>query len=579
MTIRKRLDNLGTGAQSLAVPAEDFRDFTFANAVRFWARANPDFFKGTVVAGGGGVGARRGMRRFGMGRRTVGIVLASFFLFALSGGEVSAQSQPEGQLTVAFDASIAASFIDPVEIPGGVATPFVFLYALHDALVKPLPGNNMAPCLAESWRESPDGLTYEFKLREGLKFHNGDPFTAEDVKFSFHRYRGISAKLLHERVKAVEVIDPHRVRFVLRAPWPDFLVFYATPASAAAWIVPKKYIEKVGEDGFKRQPVGLGPYRFVRMSPGVELVLEANEQYWRKKPSIKRIVIKGIPDRTTRLAMLKTGEADIGYLMIGVEAATIKADPKLRLAQVIGSGTSWLEFPEQWKPQSPWHDRRVRLAANLAIDKQGINEAERLGYSRLTGSIIPSVMDFALRFEPYPYDPTQAKRLLAEAGYPNGFDGGDLTPIPALTTFGETVVNSLAAVGIRTRVRTMERATFLESWRAKKLHGLVLLSTAAIGNAATRIETFVVSTSPYAYGGHPDIDELFLTQAQERDRKKREALLHQIQRLMHERVMHGPIFEPATLHGVGPRVEEPAVGLNPLLYFAAPYEDMRLKKP
>jgi peptide/nickel transport system substrate-binding protein len=103
--------------------------------------------------------------------------------------------------------------------------------------------------------------------------------------------------------------------------------------------------------------------------------------------------------------------------------------------------------------------------------------------------------------------------------------------------------------------------------------------TAAPGNAATRLESFVISTAPYASGGYPDIDELFRQQAQERDRKKRETVLYQIQRLMHERVMFAPIFEPATLHGVGPRVEEPAIGLNPQLYFAAPYEDMRLKKP
>jgi peptide/nickel transport system substrate-binding protein len=513
-----------------------------------------------------------------MGPRLVWIALVSLVLTASPSAVSLAQGQPDGQLTIAFDASIAPSFLDPAETPG-LGTPFVFLYALHDALIKPLPGNDMAPCLAESWRESPDGLTYEFKLREGLKFHNGDPFTAEDVKFSFHRYRGASAKLLQERVKSVDVVDPARVRFTLHKPWPDFLVFYATPATGAAWIVPRKYIEKVGEDGFKRQPVGLGPYRFVRMDPGQEITLEANEQYWRKKPSIKRVVIKGVPDRTTRLAMLKTGEADIGYLMVGVEASTIKADPKLRLAQVIPSATWWLEFPEQWKPKSPWADRRVRLAANLALDKQGINEAERLGYSRLTGSIIPSIMDFALRIEPYPHDPARARRLLAEAGYPGGFDGGDVTPLPPFTTMGEAFANNLAGVGIKTRVRTMERATFLESWRAKKLSGLIANATAAQGNAATRIEAFVVSGSAYAYGGYPDLDDLFAQQAQERDRKKREALLVQIQRLMHERVMHAPIFEPATLHGVGPRVEEPAIGLNPLLYFAAPYEEMRLKKP
>src|SRR3989454_6892733 len=492
-----------------------------------------------------------------------GAVFASFFLLlATWGGEATGETRPDGELTIALDASIAPTFLDPAET-SGLSTPFVFLYALHDALIKPLPGNNMAPCLAESWKESPEGLVYEFKLREGLRFHNGDPFTAEDVKFSFHRYRGVSARLLHERVKAVQLIDPHRVRFVLHTPWPDFLAFYASPATGAAWIVPKKYIEKVGEDGFSRQPVGLGPYRFVRMNPGVELVLEANEQYWRKKPSIKRIVIKGVPDRTTRLGMLKTGEADIGYLMVGVEAATIKADPRLRLAKVIPSATWWVEFLEQWKPRSPWHDRRVRLAANLAIDKQGINDAERLGFSRLTGSIVPSVMEFALRIEPDPHDVPQARRLLAEAGYPNGFDAGDINPLPPFTTMGEVAANYLAAVGIRSRVRSMERAAFLEAWRSKKLQGVIVTASAAPGNAPARLEAFVLGSAPYAYGGYPDPDDLFPPQGQERDRKKREALLHQIQRLMHERVMHGPIFEPATLHRGGPRGEGPAVGLEP----------------
>jgi len=308
-------------------------------------------------------------------------------------------------------------------------------------------------------------------------------------------------------------------------------------------------------------------------------VLEANEQYWRKKPSIKTLVIKGVPDRTTRLAMLKTGEADIGYLMVGIEASTIKNDPKLRLARVIPPATWWLDFPEQFNPKSPWHDRRVRLAATMAVDKQALNEAERLGFSRLTGSIIPSGMEFALRIEPYPYDPTHAKRLLTEAGYPNGFDAGDITPLPPFVTMGEGVANYLAAVGIRGRVRGMERATYMEAWRTRTRQGVLVTVTAAPGNAASRIENFVISTASYATGGHADIDELFRQQAQERDRKKRETLLHQIQRLMYERVMYGGIFEPATLHGIGPRVEEPGVGLSQQLYFTSPWEDMRLRKP
>jgi peptide/nickel transport system substrate-binding protein len=502
----------------------------------------------------------------------VGVVIA------LIGVNVTAASQPAGQLTIAFDTTIAPTYLDPAETTG-IAAPFVFLYALHDALLKPLPGNSMTPCLAESWTESADGLVYEFTLRQGLTFHNGDPFTAEDVKFSFLRYKGTSAKLLHDKVKAVEVIDAHHVRFVLHAPWPDFLTFYATPATGAAWIVPKRYLEQVGDDGFKRHPIGLGPYRFIRADPGVELVLEANERYWRKSPSIKRIIFKGVPERPTRLAMLKTGEADLATFMIGDEGATVKGDPKLRLGVIIAAVTWWMEFPEQWDPISPWRDRRVRWAANLAIDKQAIIEVERLGFRRPTGSIVPSTLEFALPLEPFPYDPAQARRLLAEAGYPNGFEAGDLTPIPPFFTMGETVGNYLGAVGIRTKMRTMERAAFLSAWREKKLKGLILTGSGAFGNAATRIDTYGVSTGAYAYGGHPDIDALFREQAVERDRTKRETLLHQLQRLMQQRLMHAPIAEPAALHGVGPRVEEPGVGLIPLFAYFGPYEEMRLKGP
>ena len=221
----------------------------------------------------------------------------------------------------------------------------------------------------------------------------------------------------------------------------------------------------------------------------------------------------------------------------------------------------------------------MRLAANLAIDRQAINEAERMGLGRPTGSIIPSSMEFALPLEPVPYDPARAKRLLAEAGYPNGFDAGDFNPAPPFYTMAEAIGNYLAAIGIRTQIRTMERAAFMTAWREKKLKGLLMVATAAAGSAATRIETFVVSTGTYAYGGSPDLDALFQQQAIERDHSKRQALLHQMQRLMSERVMYAPVFEPATLHGVGPRVAEPAVGLSAQLYFAAPYEEMRLRKP
>src|SRR5262249_24456347 len=131
----------------------------------------------------------RRLRRSDMRALTRGMVLVSFFLLAGWYGSAGAQSQSGGRVTVAFAAAIAPAVPGPAETPG-IGTPFVFLYAMHDALIKPLPRNDMAPCLAESWKESPDGLVYEFKLRPGLKFHNGDPFTADDVKFTFQRYKG-----------------------------------------------------------------------------------------------------------------------------------------------------------------------------------------------------------------------------------------------------------------------------------------------------------------------------------------------------------------------------------------------------
>src|SRR5262249_2338621 len=157
---------------------------------------------------------------------------------------------------------------------------------------------------------------YEFVLREGAKFHTGDAVIAEDVKFSFERYRGASSALMKERVAAIETPDARHVRFKLKEPWPDFLNFYGS-ATGAGWIVPKKYVEKVGEDGYKKAPVGAGPYKFVSFTPGVELTLEAFDQYWRKTPSVKRLVFRVIPDESTRLAALKRGDVDIVYSIRG----------------------------------------------------------------------------------------------------------------------------------------------------------------------------------------------------------------------------------------------------------------------
>ncbi len=482
----------------------------------------------------------------------------------------------EGQLTWAVHISLAPTWFDPAETPG-IVTPFMMLYALHDAVVKPMPGKAMAPSLAESWTVSPDGLTYDFALRGGVKFHNGETMTADDVKFSFERYKGAASKTLKEKVRTVQIVDPLRVRFVLKTPWPDFMTFYASPATGAGWIVPRKYVEKVGDEGFKKVPVGAGPYRFVSFTPGIELVMEAFEGYWRKAPSVKRLVFKSVTEESTRLAMLKRGEADIVYSIRGALAEELQRTPGLTLKPTIPHGVQWINFVEQWDPKSPWADKRVRMAANHAFDRKAINKAETLGFSRITASLVPHTFEYAWQPPLWPYDPAKAKRLLAEAGYPNGFNAGDYSVDAVNASVAEAIVNYFGAVGITAKVRPLERAAFFSQFREKKLRNLVQSGSGAAGNAATRIEAFVAADGMYTYGSYPDIEGLVREQAAELDARRREAILLKLQQLMHDKAMFAPIWELGFLNGHGPRVAESGLGLIPGHAYSAPYEDLTLK--
>jgi len=484
---------------------------------------------------------------------------------------------PEGQLTWGIHITLAPTWFDPAETPN-LITPYMVMYALHDSMVKAMPDNPMAPSLAESWKASPDGKTYDFTLRKNVKFHDCTPLTADDVKYSFERYRGTAAKSLKERVASVETPAPNQVRFRLKNPWPDFLTFYAL-SSGAGWIVPKKYVEKVGEEGYKKAPVGAGPYKFVSFNPGVELVFEAFDQYWRKAPSVKRLVFKMIPDETTRLAALKRGEIDIVYSIRGELAEELQRTQGLTLKPTIIQAPQWVAMLDQWDPKSPWHDRRVRLAANLAVDRKAINQAVTLGHSKLTYSIVPSTFDFFWKPPAYAHDPAQAKKLMADAGYPNGFDADEYFMDISYANVQEIVAGMLQQnLGIKTRMKNVERAAYWSGYTDKKYKNLAYTASGAFGNAATRLESFVVKGGAFVYGSYPDIDGLFAEQAVELDRKKREAVLHKIQQLVHEKAMFIPIWELGFLNGQGPRVQESGIGLIPGHAYSAPYEDVRLKK-
>jgi peptide/nickel transport system substrate-binding protein len=191
--------------------------------------------------------------------------------------------------------------------------------------------------------------------------------------------------------------------------------------------------------------------------------------------------------------------------------------------------------------------------------------------------MVPRSFEFALTLPAYEYDPPKAKQLLAEAGYPNGFDGGDFYPYPPYTATGEAIVANFGSVGIRMKVRTMERAAFQTAWLSKKLHGVCMCTVASYGNAATRLAEQVQKDGAYARGVDPDVEALYQKQSRETDKKKREVMLHQMQQLLYDRARFGPMWEFIWPSAIGPRVAEAGLMLIDPYPWSAPLEDVRLK--
>ena len=351
---------------------------------------------------------------------------------------------------------------------------------------------------------------------------------------------------------------------------------YGTTASGAGWIVPKKYVEKVGEDGFKAAPVGAGPYKVVSFKPGVELVLEAFDGYWRKAPSIKRLVMRSMPEESTRAAALRAGEVDIAFLLTGPTADSVRKCRASGWAPPVSQRRSGWNCPSSGIPS-----RRGRMRGcgwpPATPSTAPASTRPRCSASAASPAIVPRIFQFAVPMEPHAYDPAKAKKLLAEAGYANGFDAGDFNPFPPYDSMGEAVIGNLQAVGIKSRLRTMERAAYFTAWREKKLHGVIKVITAAFGNAATRLEPYATKNGVYAYGSLPEIDDRSSRQARELDPKKREAMVHQIQQIIRDKVMAIPLLEQAFIWGVGPRVAEAGDGRIPGLAYSAPFEDLKLK--
>jgi peptide/nickel transport system substrate-binding protein len=487
--------------------------------------------------------------------------------------------QPTGQFNYVWHTTISPAWLDPQENPPQI-TPYNFAYALHDALVKHLPGQPFAPSLAESYEVAPDFLSATFKLRQGIKFHNGDAVTPEDVQFTFEQYRGANAKLLHDKTSRIDLVDNRTIKFTFKAPFLDFLTLYGCAASGAGWVVPKAYYQKVGPDGFKQQPIGAGPYRFVSQQSGTQVVFEAFTEYWRKTPSVKTLIMRGVAEEATRVALLQTGDADVANLIPGPLLDTVRRDPKLRLAAV-KAGPIWLELGALDRPDSPLKDSRVRQAVSLALDRKAFNDAEMGGLGPFEGNWIPEDWPGAIKRTAPTFDLIKAKQLMADAGVAEGFDVDKITPLPPYSSFAERIASQLRAINIRTQVNNMERAAFYEQLAPgpNRLKGFVIQLSGEPGDAAARVRENATCDGPFSGICIPDVSDRMQQYDASADPQQRTKLLDEAQNYLLDNYFMVPVVRQALIHGLGPRLAntvEEIEGSIPQYVYTGPYEDIRL---
>src|SRR2546430_3949062 len=401
-------------------------------------------------------------------RRALRVVAVALMLISV-GSATSETSPPagaaaKGKFVPAWPAGLASRWLDPQE-QDGTATPDNFLTALHDALVKNQ-GTQLYdhPGLAERFTIAADAKSATFTLRKGIKFHNGEPVTPQDVKFSYENYRGAKADVFKQKTERVEIVDDRTIRFVFKESFLDFAILFGTANVAGpGWVVPEKYYKQVGADGFKQKPIGAGPYKLARHEPGVRVEMEAFDGYYRPV-NVKQLVMISVPEAATRVAMLERGEADIIYFVPGELINKVGKLPGVMLAPVL-SGSWWLEFPGFQDPKNPFRDKRVREAVSLAIDRRAINQAESGGLGKVTGNWINNDVQYAIEWPEFERNLERAKQLMREAGFPNGFDVEWVTPVHPFYSRGERVIAQLSAIGIRARLHTMERGIFLQRFQ------------------------------------------------------------------------------------------------------------------
>lgn len=352
--------------------------------------------------------------------------------------------------------------VDNLDPHGVTSTPAAIVTEhIFETLVTLDENFQVIPRLATSWEPSSDGMYWTFKLRQGVKFHDGTPFNAEAVKFNIERLLNPDTKVplrsYISMVQSAEVIDEHTVKIVLKYPHAPFLHRMSSASNA---IISPKAVQTYGQD-LALHPVGTGPYKFVEWVKGDKLVLERNEEYWGTMPKIKTIVFKPVPENSTRVTLLESGDVDLIVRVPPHEVERLKAKSDLDVIVSPSTREIYVALNNNW---GPLKDPKVRQALNYAVNKEEIVSQILMGAGKVVQSPILEEMFGYKKVGAYPYDPAKAKALLAEAGYPNGFEVVFHTPDGRYLMdkkIAEAIQHYLSAVGVKAELKTMEWAAYL----------------------------------------------------------------------------------------------------------------------
>jgi len=438
--------------------------------------------------------------------------------------------------------------------------------AMFDKLVASDGKGGIVPVLAKSWKLV-NATTWELELQSGVRFHNGVSMTAEDVKFSLDRVLTPATRSPWlgriSAIDRVEIVDPLRIRVVTKGPFAPLL-----QGLTVVDILPARYFQERGPQGFAAAPVGTGPFMFKEWARADRMVFTANPGYWRGKPRVDEVVFRAIPEDSTRVAGIETGELDVALLIPPEQVDRLRARGLDVRSVNLGQG---MVVNLRANVGGPLANRKVRQALNFAVDKEAIHKQLLRGFGRLLdGQVVgPDAFGYNPTLKPYPYDPPRAKQLLAEAGFPNGFEvtfNGTIGRYTKDKEIDEFIVGQLNEVGVRAKLEIVEAGVYIQRFIARQLEGMWIWAWQYFPAMDADLPlNFFGCAAVGNFFCSPDFDVLFAQGRASTDPAKRAEILRRVARIVREEAPAIFLVQTPGIYAVQPRVKHFVWGADYLM--------------